>query len=101
MDPSTDPLTDLQVEAAHTLHHIILDQISEAIVDIQATPKITKIDRISTGTTIETEVTNRTYGTTRGMGFKTGMTTTKVEIGLKTEDDQTNTNTIDSNHELR
>ena len=101
MDPSTDSLTDLQAETAHTLHHTILDQISEAIAVTQATLKITKTDRISTGTTIETEVTNRTYGMTRGMSFKTGMTTIKIERGLKTEDDQTNINTTDFNPELR
>ena len=57
----------------------------------------TKTDRISAGTTIEAEGTNKTTCTTRGMGFKTGMTITD----LTTEDDQTNTNTTKTNQKHR
>ena len=50
----------------------ILPQISGPTVDTRATMKIAKTDKISTGTTIEREGTNRTHGTTREMGFRTG-----------------------------
>ena len=98
MDPSTDP----SVETVHTIHHTILDQMSEKIADTQATMKITKTEKVSTGTTIETEGTNRIHDTTREiMGFKTGMTTTKTETGLTTEDNQPNTKTTETNLEHR
>ena len=70
-------------------------------MDSQATAKITRTDKVSIQTTIETEGINRTQGTTRGMGSRTGMTTTKIEIGLITEDDQTNINTTETNPEDR
>ena len=92
-----DPSTDLPTETTHT----ILDQISETIADTWAAMKIIKTDKISPGTTTETEGISRTHGTTKGMGFKTGMTTTKIEIGLTTEDDQTNNNTTETNPEHR
>ena len=103
MDLSTDPLTDHPATAGtvHTIHHTILDQISEAIADMQVTMKTTKTDKVSTGTTIETEGTNRTQDTTRGTGFKTGMTVTKIEIGLTTRDDQININTTETSPEHR
>ena len=63
--------------------------------------KTTKTDEVSTGTTIETEGTNRTQDTTRGTGFKTGMTVTKIEIGLTTGDDQININTTETRSEHR
>ena len=94
MDPSTDlPAIAETTHTTHcTTHHITLDQISEAIADTKITTTI-KTDRASTGTTIGAEGTNRTTGTTRGMGFRTGMTIT----GSTTEDDQTNTNTTKAN----
>ena len=97
-----DPLTDLPAtaETTHTTHHTILDQISEAIADTQAT-KTAKTDKASTKTTIETEGTRRTHGMTREMGSRTGMTTTKIETGLTTEDDQTNTNITETNQRHR
>ena len=101
MDLSADPLTDLPTDTTHTIHQTILDQISETIADTWATMKIIKTDKISTGTTTETEGTSRTHGMTRGMGFRTGMTTIKIEIGLIREDDQTNTNTTETNPEHR
>ena len=101
MDPSTDPLTDHPAETIHTTHHTILDQISETIEDTRAAMKITKTDKVSIETTIEAEGTNRTQGMTRGMDFRTGMTTTNIEIGLTTEDDQTSINTTETNPEHR
>ena len=101
MDLSKDSLTDLSAETVHTIHHTVLNQISETIVDMQAAMKIIKTDKASTGKTIETEGTNRTHGTTRGMGFKTGMTTTKIEIDLTRGDDQTNISTTETNPEHR
>ena len=95
-------MTDLQAEAAHTIHHTILDHISETIVDTQAAMKTTKTDKVSTGTTIETEDTNRTHDMIREiMTFRTGMTIIKIETGLTTEDDQPNTNTTETNPEHR
>ena len=52
-----DPLTDLQAGIAHTIHHLIPDQISEITMGTQA--RTTRTDRTSTGTTVETEGTNR------------------------------------------
>ena len=97
-----DLLTDLQAEAAHTIHHTIRDQISEKIADTQAAMKITKTDKLTTGTTIETEGTNRTHDTTREIiAFRTGMTIIKIETGSTTEDDKPNTNTTETNPEQR
>ena len=97
-----DPSTNLPAGTVHVIRHTILDRISETIADTQAAMKIIKIDKVSTGTTIETEGTNRTYGMTREMtGFRTGMTTTKIGTGLTIEDDQLNTNTTETNPEHR
>ena len=102
MDPSMDLSINLQAETAHTIHHTILDHISETIVNTQAAMKTTKTDEVSTGTTIETEGTNRTHNMIRQiMAFRTGMTIIKIETGLKTEDDQPNTNTTENNPEHR
>ena len=96
-----DPLTDLPAIAGtthtthRTIHHKILDQISEAITDTKIMTT-TKTDRISTGTT-GVEGTNKTTSMTRGMDFKTGMTITDST----TEDDQTNTNTTKTNQKHR
>ena len=95
MDLSMDPLTDLPA-IAETTHHTILNQISEAIADTKIM-KTAKTDRASTKTTIETEGTSRIHGTTRGMGSRTGMTIIKIETGLTTGDNQTNTNTTETN----
>ena len=74
MGHSMDPLTDLQAEAVHTIHHTILDQISETIADTWAATKKTKIDKVTVGTTIETGVTNRTHNMTREvMASRTGI----------------------------
>ena len=85
----------------HTTHHIILDQISETTVDTLAMMKTAKTDKISTGTTIETEGTNRTHGMTRETGFRTAMTINKIETGLTIGDNQPNTNTTGTNPEHR
>ena len=57
-----------------------------------------KTDKGITGTTIETEDTNTTQDTNRETKTtKTGMITIKIETGLTTEGDQTNTNTTETN----
>ena len=80
MDPLMDLLTDLQAGATHTIHRIILDQILEVTADTEAVTKITKTDKLTTGTTIETEGTNRTHDMTREIiAFRIGMTIPKTE----------------------
>ena len=97
-----DLLTDLQAGTTHTIHHIILDLISETTVHTQAAMRITKIDKITTETTIEIEGTNRTHGMTRGiMATRTGMTIIKIGTGSTIEDDQPSTNTTETNPEHR
>ena len=97
-----DLSTDCQAEAAHIIHHTVLDQISETIAATQATMKATTIDKPTTETTIETEDTNRTHGMIKEIiAFRTGMTTTKTGMGLTTEDDQLNTDTTEINPEHR
>ena len=62
-----------------------------------------KIDKASTETTAETEGTDNNRNTNREVRTtRTGMTTIKIEIGLTTEEDQTNTNTteISTKHRL-
>ena len=67
-------------------------------MDTQAATKITTIDKLTTGTTIETEGTNRTHNTTKEIiVFRTGMTIIKTETGSTTEDNQPNTNTTETN----
>ena len=97
-----DLLIDLQARTAHTIHHIILDLISEITVDTQAAMRITKTDKVTTGTTTEIKVTNRTHGTTREiMTTRTGMTIIKTGIGLTIEDDQPSINITETNPEQR
>ena len=80
-----DPLTDLPAGIAHTIHHSILDQISEATMGTRATARI---DRTSVEKTMETDCTNKIIGLIREIiAFKTGTATTRTEIGLTTEDD--------------
>ena len=89
-----DLSTDHHTEIIHSTHHKILDQITE----VTATPAamIHKIDKASTETTAETEDTNNNQYTNReARPTRTGMTTIKIEIGLTTEQDQTNINTTD------
>ena len=63
MDPGTDHLTDHQAKIIHSIHHKILDQITEAaITQVTMTGKT---DRTTTETTAETEVTSNNRGTNR------------------------------------
>ena len=94
-----DPLTDLPAGTVHTIHHSILDQISETTMGTRVT---TKMDRTSAEKIVETEVTNKITGLTKEIiAFKTDTATTKTEIGLTIEDDQTNTNTTEISPEHR
>ena len=102
MDPSMDLLTDLQVETVHIIPHSILDQITEITTATPTTATFQTPDNVTTETTIEAEDINKTQDTTKETKTtKTGMITIKIEIGLTTEDDQTNTNTIETNQEHR
>ena len=102
MDPSMDLSTDLQAGTAHTIHHIILDLISEITVDTQAAMRITKTDKVTTETTTEIKGTNRTHSTTREiMATRTGMTIIKIGTGSTIEDDQPSINTTETNPEHR
>ena len=59
-------------------------------------------DRTTTETTAETEVTSNNRGMSREIRTtQTGMTITKIETGLTTEEDQTNTNTTRTNTKLK
>ena len=87
-------MTDHHTKIIHSTHHKILDQITE----VTATPAtmIHKKDKASTETTAETKDTNNNRDMNREIRTtRTGMTTTKIEIGLTTEEDQTNINTTE------
>ena len=91
-----DLLIDHQAETTHLTLHIILDQITETT----ATPvtMTCTTDKATTETTIETEATNTTRDMNRETkATKTGMITIKIEIGLTTEGDRTNTNITEIN----
>ena len=97
-----DPLTSLQAEAVHTIHHTILDQISEPIADTLATTRTTKTIKPTVGTTVETETTRRIHGTIREiMAIKTGIKIIKIGTGSTTGDDQQNISTSGTNPEHR
>ena len=88
-----DLSTGHQAETVHTIHHTILDQITGIATTIPVVTTHT-INRATKETSIETEDSNRTQDATKGTRTtKTGMITIKIETGLTTEDDQTNTNT--------
>ena len=92
-----DLSTDLQAGTAHLTPHIILDQITETTTATPAAMTRTT-DKDTTGTTIETGDTNITQDMNRETKTtKTGMITIKIETGLKTEEDQTNINTTETN----
>ena len=96
MDPTTDLSTDLQAGAAHLIPHIILDQTTETTATPARTTHTT--DRDTTEITIATRDTNITKDTIRETKTtKTGMITIKIDRGLTTEGDQTNTNTKETN----
>ena len=91
-----DLSTDRQAGTAHLILHIILDQTTETTTTLATRTHTT--DRDSTGTTTETEDTNITKDMIREIKtIKTGMTTIKIDRGLTTEEDQTNTNTTETN----
>ena len=97
-----DLLTDFQAGTAHTIHHTILDQISEKIVDTQAAMSTTKTEKATTGTTIEIKGTNRTHSMTREIiAIRSGMTTIKIETGSTKEDGQPSTNITETSLEHR
>ena len=55
-------------------------------------------NKVSTETTIETEDTNKIQDMTKETrATRTGMITTKIEIGLTTGDNQINTNITETN----
>ena len=95
-----DHSTDHQAKIMNSIHHKILDQITEVSitqVTMTATP-----DRTTTETMAETEVTSNNRGTNREIRTtQTGMTITKIETGSTTEEDQTNTNTTGTNTKLK
>ena len=94
-DPSTDLLTDLQAETTPLTLQIILDQVTEI-----ATPTTTThtTDRDTTETPIEIGDTNTTQDMNReAKTSKTGMITIKIETGLTTEEDPTNTSITGTN----
>ena len=94
-----DLSTDLQAGTTHLINHIILDQITETIASPAATTHTT--DKDITGTTIEvgdTSTTNTTLDMNRETKTtKTGVITIKIETGLTTGGDQTNTNITGTN----
>ena len=95
MDCSMDLLTDLQAETTHLTPQIILDQVTETTATLTMTHTT---DRNTTETTIETEDTNTIQDMNReAKTTKTGMITIKIETGLTTEEDQTNTSITGTN----
>ena len=91
-----DHLTDHQAKIIHSIHHKILDQVTEAAIT-QATMTATT-DRTTAKTTTETEITNNNKDTNREIRTtQTGMTITKIETGSTTEGNQTNINTTETN----
>ena len=99
MGPSMDLLTNHQVETTHLTLHKTLDLVTETTATPAAMTCTTRTaDKATTGTTTGTEVTSRTSDMNKEIQTtKTGMIITKIEIGLTTEGDQTNTNTTETN----
>ena len=96
MDPSMDLSTDLQVETTPLTLQIILDPVTETTATLTAMTHTTDRDTIETA--IETGDTNTTQDMSReAKTTKTGMITIRIETGLITEEDQTNTNIIGTN----
>ena len=89
-------MTNHHKEIIFSIHHTVLDQIT----GITVTPivRTTKIDKDSTGTTLEMKDTNKHRDTIRETNTtSTDITITKTETGLITEEDKTNTNIIGIN----
>ena len=80
-------MTDHQAKIIHSIHHKILDQITEAAIT-QATMTATT-DRTTTKTMAETEITNNNQDMNREIRTtQTGMTITKIEIGYDNNQDR-------------
>ena len=95
-DLGTSDSTNHHKEIILSTHHTILDQITE--ITVTPVARTTKIDKVSTETTLEVRDTNKHRDTIRETNTtSTDMTITKIETGLITEEDQTNTNTIGIN----
>ena len=90
---------DHLVETTHSTLHKILDLVTETTTtQVAMTHTTPTADKATTETTTGTEATSRTRDTSKEIRTtKTGMITTKIEIGLTTEGDQTNTNTTETN----
>ena len=92
-------LIDHLTETTHSTPHRILDLVTEITTTqaamIHTTPTANKV---TTETTTGIEATSRTRDMSKEtQTTKTGMITTKIEIGLTTEEEQTNTNTTEIN----
>ena len=91
-----DLLTDLQAETTPLTSQIILDPVTETTATPTTMTHTT--DRDTTETTIETGDTNTTQDMNReAKTTKTGMITIKIETGLTTKEDQTNTSITGTN----
>ena len=89
-----DLSTDLQAGTAHLILHIILDQVTETTTP---TTMICTTDKDTTEITIKTEDTNTTQDTSKeATTTRTGMIVIKIETGLTTEGNLTNTNTTET-----
>ena len=96
MDPSTDLMTDPQVETTPSTPQIILDLVTETTATPTTMTNTTGRDTIET--TVETGNTNTIQDlNSEAKTIITGMITIKIEIGLTTEEDQTNTNITGTN----
>ena len=95
-------MTDHQAETTHLTHHKILDLITEVTTSPGPVAMTHMADRVTTEITAETEDTSNNQDTNREIKItKTGMKTIKIETGLTTEEDQTNTNTTETNTKHR
>ena len=89
-------MTNHHKEIILSTHHTVLDRITE--ITVTPVARTTKIDKVSTETTLEVRDTNKRRDTIRETNTtSTDTTITKTETGLITEEDQTNTNTIEIN----
>ena len=89
-------MTNHHKEIILSTHHTVLDQITE--ITVAPVARTTKIDKVSTETTLEVRDTNKCRDKIRETNTtSTDTTITKTETGLITEEDQTNTNTIGIN----
>ena len=95
MGPSMDLSTDLRAGTAHLILHVILDQITGTTTP---TTMIHTTDKVTIGITTETGDTNTTQDMNKEVTTtRTGMKIIKIETGLTTEGNLTNTNTTETN----